>query len=55
MKVLFLEMTNPDRLEPWAPEALFNEICTWEQCAHFIDKEQEDAGELITCWIEQAV
>ena len=53
MKVLFLEMANPYRHIPWAPEELFNEICTWEQCVKWKEKSQEDAGELITCLIEK--
>ena len=53
MKVLFLEMTNSDRLEPWAPDELFKEVCTWEKCAKFKNKDQQDAGELITCLIEK--
>ena len=53
MKVTFLEMRNPDRQEPWAPVEMFNEICTWEQCAKYKNKSQQDAGELIRCLIQK--
>ena len=53
MKVMFLEMIKPDRQQPWAPEEMFKEICTWKKCVGYRNKTQQDAGELIRCMIER--
>ena len=53
MQVLFSEMTDIAAQEPWVPQSIFKEICTWDNFGNDEHKTQEDAGELLCCLIEK--
>ena len=53
MQQLFQEMNNPGRTQPWSPIAIFEEICTWQRCSRYKDKKQQDAGELLSCILQE--
>ena len=55
MQLLFTELTKPDTQQPYNPELIFHEICTFIKCDKFKANSQEDAGEFLCHLIDKII